>query len=126
MASRGLGHPPYPGPATRLVLVADDAQLRADGGDMTRVVVRAIDANNQVVPTSNAKVSFSVTGPGAVVGESPLTLEAGTGAVYLDALAGPGVTLCGDLPDSGGPTSASPRSPIRWCRRAARTRSASR
>jgi len=77
-----------PGAATRLSLVADDASLRADGADMTRVVVRALDSNNQVVPTSNARVSFTVTGPGAVVGENPLTLEAGVGAVYLKTALG--------------------------------------
>ena len=38
---------------------------------MTRVVVKALDANNQVVPYNAAKVSFSVTGPGAVVPKQP-------------------------------------------------------
>ena len=71
-----------PGAAVRLVLRADDASLRADGADMTRVVVEAQDANGQRVPTSNAKVTFSLTGPGALVGENPLILEAGVGAVY--------------------------------------------
>jgi beta-galactosidase len=77
-----------PGTATHLALVADDTTIRADGADMTRVVVRALDSNNQVVPTNSAAVTFSVTGPGAVVGESPLTLEAGTGAVYLKSALG--------------------------------------
>jgi beta-galactosidase len=72
-----------PGAATHLTLTADNTSLVADGADMTRVVIRALDANNQVVPTNNAKVSFAVTGPGAVVGEQPLVLEAGVGAVYL-------------------------------------------
>ena len=31
----------------------------------------------------NARVGFTVSGPGAVVGENPLTLEAGVGAVYV-------------------------------------------
>jgi beta-galactosidase len=77
-----------PGAATRLTLTADDATLRADGADLTRVVVRALDANNQVVPTSNARVTFSVSGPGAVVGENPLVLEAGVGAVYVKTALG--------------------------------------
>jgi beta-galactosidase len=72
-----------PGAATRLTLTPDDTSIVADGADMTRVVVRTLDANNQVVPAGNAKVSFTVTGPGAVVGEQPLILEAGTGAVYV-------------------------------------------
>jgi beta-galactosidase len=60
---------------------------------MTRVVVKALDNNNQVVPTNAAPVTFTVTGPGAVVGESPLVLEAGTGAVYLKSALGQTGTL---------------------------------
>ncbi|MCP2328733.1 beta-galactosidase [Hamadaea flava] len=77
-----------PGTATHLALVADDSAIKADGSDMTRVIVRALDSNNQVVPTNSAPVTFALTGPGAVVGESPLTLEAGTGAVYLKSTLG--------------------------------------
>jgi len=72
-----------PGVATRLVLRADDAAIFADGGDMTRVVVQALDANGTVVPYDDHQVSFTVSGPGALIGESPLALEAGGGAVYL-------------------------------------------
>jgi beta-galactosidase len=82
-----------PGAATRLVLEADDSTIEADGADMTRVVVKALDGNNQVVPTNSAGVTFSLTGPGAVVGESPLALEAGTGAVYLKSALGQTGTL---------------------------------
>ena len=77
-----------PGAATRLALVADDASLVADGADMTRVVVKALDSNNQVVPFNNASVTFSASGPGAVVGANPLILEAGTGAVYVKSALG--------------------------------------
>src|SRR4030095_3943993 len=82
-----------PGAATHLALVADDTAIRADGADMTRVVGKALDSNNQVVPTNAAPVTFTVTGPGAVVGESPLVLEAGTGAVYLKSALGQTGTL---------------------------------
>lgn len=77
-----------PGTATRVVLAADDNSISADGGDMTRVVVKALDANNQVVPFNNAKVTFSISGPGAMVGENPLILEGGTGAVYVKSALG--------------------------------------
>jgi beta-galactosidase len=77
-----------PGTATKLVLTPDDTTLVADGADMTRVVVKALDANNQAVPYNASKVTFSITGPGAVVGESPLLLEAGRGAVYIKAALG--------------------------------------
>jgi len=82
-----------PGAATHLALVADDAAIKADGADMTRVVVKALDGNNQVVPTNSTPVTFTLTGPGAVVGESPLALEAGTGAVYLKSALGQTGTL---------------------------------
>lgn len=77
-----------PGAATKLVLTPDDTALQADGADMTRVVVQALDVNNQVVPYNAAKVSFSISGPGAMVGENPLALEAGRGAVYVKAALG--------------------------------------
>ena len=121
-----------PGAATRLTLIADDATLRADGADMTRVVVRALDANNQVVPTSNAKVTFSVSGPGAVVGENPLILEAGVGAVYVKTALGQTGTITLGAHRARAhrgrhrSTLARPRSPTRSCRPAARTRSGSR
>ena len=97
-----------PGAATRLALVADDSAIRADGADMTRVVVRALDANNQVVPTNNAAVTFTVSGPGAVVGESPLVLEAGTGAVYLKSALGQTGTHDADARARPGLSSAAP------------------
>ena len=77
-----------PGAATKLSLSIDDAAIQADGADMTRVVVRALDAHDQAVPYDASKVSFAVTGPGALIGESPLTLEAGRGAVYLKSALG--------------------------------------
>ncbi len=77
-----------PGAATRLTLTPDDASIRADGADMTRVVIRALDANNQVVPTFAGKVGFTASGPGALIGENPLILEAGVGAVYVKSALG--------------------------------------
>ncbi|WP_394841682.1 DUF4982 domain-containing protein [Pendulispora brunnea] len=77
-----------PGAATKLALSIDDGLIQADGADMTRVVVRALDAHDQAVPYDASKVTFAVTGPGALIGESPLTLEAGRGAVYLKSALG--------------------------------------
>ena len=77
-----------PGQPTKLVLTPDDTTLQADGADMTRVVVKALNANNQMVPFNAAAVGFTLQGPGALVGENPLTLEAGRGAVYVKSILG--------------------------------------
>ena len=60
-----------PGAATRLALAADDAAIKADGADMTRVVVKALDSNNQVVPTNSAAVTFARHRPGGGRGREP-------------------------------------------------------
>ncbi|WP_394838076.1 DUF4982 domain-containing protein [Pendulispora rubella] len=77
-----------PGVATKLELNIDDRTIAADGADMTRVTVKALDGHDQAVPDNAANVSFAVSGPGALVGESPLALEAGRGAVYLKSALG--------------------------------------
>jgi beta-galactosidase len=77
-----------------LTCAADDATLRADGVDMTRVVVRAVDAYGAPRPYVAGGVSFGLSGPGLLIGDNPFDLEAagGAGAVWLRTLPGqPGV-----------------------------------
>jgi len=66
----------------RLVMTPDDTILN-EGGDMTRVVVTAVDANGQVVPRANIKVTLSVNGAGDFLGESPIVLEDGKTAFFV-------------------------------------------
>ncbi len=71
-----------PGAPVRLAMVPDDSVLE-DGGDMTRIVVTAVDARGQVVPHCSRTVSLSVSGTGEFLGESPVGLEDGKTAFYV-------------------------------------------
>jgi beta-galactosidase len=70
-----------PGRAVKLKLEADDAVLIADGADMTRVVVTAVDDRGTPVPSEDRRVSIEVN-HGDLVGENPIHLEAGRVAFY--------------------------------------------
>ena len=49
-------------------LTADRAALRADGEDAAVVTVAVVDAQGRIVPTANVPVSFSLAGPGHIIG----------------------------------------------------------
>ena len=54
--------------ATRVVLSADRSTITANGRDLAFITGDIQDANGVVVPTGAAPVSFSVSGPGQLVG----------------------------------------------------------
>ena len=56
------------GPAARLVLETSKAALRADGQDCCQVNVRVVDAKGMTVPTAGNMLTFTVEGPGKVIG----------------------------------------------------------
>ncbi len=68
-----------------LDLRSDDAELAADGVDTTRVVARVLDRFGAPRPFQDGTVSFTITGPGRLVGDNPLDLtgNGGVGAVWL-------------------------------------------
>lgn len=70
-----------------LELIADDTDLVADGSDMTRLVVRAVDAYGNWRRTAIGMVAFEVDGPGSLVGDNPFAFadSPGVGAVWLRA-----------------------------------------
>lgn len=74
-----------------LLLQADDAELRADGADMTRVVFKIVDRCGNRLPYTQSVVTFTVDGPGELIGENPFPLMGGQAAVYLKATHTPGV-----------------------------------
>jgi beta-galactosidase len=76
-----------PGQAHHLVLGADDAALIADGADMTRVVATAVDDQATPVPGEDRRVFIEVRN-GTFLGESPVHLEAGRIAFYVQSRAG--------------------------------------
>jgi beta-galactosidase len=56
------------GRPTAIQLVADRAQLAADGEDVALVAVQVVDARGQIVPTAAAAMAFELHGPGRVLG----------------------------------------------------------
>ncbi len=69
----------------RLWVSADDKELTADGADATRLVFAAVDKYGGLHAFGRGSVSFSVEGPGILVGDNPFLLEqnGGAGAVWI-------------------------------------------
>jgi beta-galactosidase len=91
IAADGLPH--------ALELCADDAELCADGADMTRLVFRIVDRFGNRLPYTNQPVSFEVDGPADLIGENPFALMGGQAALYVKARCEPGtVTIRATTP----------------------------
>ena len=75
-----------PGLPVKLVLTADDATLYANGYDQTRVLVEAVDSNNQRVPYADQWITINVSGAGIFQGQDPVSLEGGCTAFYVQSL----------------------------------------
>jgi beta-galactosidase len=74
----------------RLSVEADDTEIDADGIDATRVAFRAVDRYGNARPYAGGQVTLELSGPGALVGESPFDLgpSGGVGAVWIRSLPG--------------------------------------
>jgi beta-galactosidase len=55
------------GPASRLILKADRATIKADGQDLSFITVTIADKDRLLVPRSKNRVSFEISGPGEIV-----------------------------------------------------------
>ena len=79
-------HEVFPfGRPDKLVLKPDDTELIADGADCVRVIIELQDKNSQILHLSHHPVFFEMAGPGKLIGENPFSLEAGKGAVFIQA-----------------------------------------
>ena len=76
---------------TRFTLVADDRELHADGADTTRVVFRVTDEFGAIRTYANDAITFTLEGPGRLIGDNPFALVGGTGAVWIRAGDEPGI-----------------------------------
>ena len=74
----------------KLVLKPDYTELIADGVDCVRVVIELQDKNSQILHLSHHSVFFEIAGAGKLIGENPFSLEAGRGAVFIQAGREPG------------------------------------
>lgn len=74
----------------RLLLRADDAELVADGADATRLAFYSADRFGALRPFVAGPVTFTVTGPGILVGDNPFELggNGGAGAVWMKTVEG--------------------------------------
>lgn len=68
-----------------LSLSADDAVIRADGSDATRVVFGAMDKYGAPRPFVEGEVKLAIEGPGIIVGDNPFGFadSGGVGAVWI-------------------------------------------
>jgi len=66
-----------PGVPVRLVLDADRSTITADGADISRIIVSAVDANGTAVDDCKDDVTFALEGAGRLIGENPAQLRAG-------------------------------------------------
>ena len=55
------------GPASRLLMKADHANIKADGQDLSFITVTVADKDSWLVPRSKNRVRFEVSGPGEIV-----------------------------------------------------------
>jgi beta-galactosidase len=75
---------------TKFMLLPDDRELKADGADSTRVVLRVTDEFGAIRTYANDPIAFTLEGPGRLIGDNPFSLVGGTGAVWLRAAEEPG------------------------------------
>jgi beta-galactosidase len=69
----------------QFLLEADDRELIGDGSDSTRLVFKVADRFGALRASAGGQVSFTLRGPGVVVGDNPflLTDSGGAGAIWI-------------------------------------------
>jgi beta-galactosidase len=74
----------------RFWLHADDAELVADGSDMTRLAFAVVDKFGAPRAFAGGAVSLQISGSGTIVGDNPFSLveNGGAGAVWIKSIAG--------------------------------------
>ncbi len=70
---------------TRIVAVADDEALQADGIDVTRVVYTAVDQVGNLTPFLHEFLKLTLTGPGEIIGPHEIPVIGGAVAVWVKA-----------------------------------------
>ncbi len=71
------------------VVKADDAELKADGIDMTRVVFKVTDEHGNERPYALGVIQFTIEN-GQIVGDNPFALVGGVGAIWIKSTQKPG------------------------------------
>ncbi|MGO8787582.1 MAG: glycoside hydrolase family 2 protein [Terriglobia bacterium] len=74
----------------KFTLLPDDNELKADGADTTRVVLRVTDEFGAIRPFANDAIKLELDGPAEIIGDNPFALIGGTGAIWIRAQEQPG------------------------------------
>ncbi|WP_341674751.1 glycoside hydrolase family 2 TIM barrel-domain containing protein [Niveibacterium sp. SC-1] len=76
---------------TTLDVSVDDAELRSDEKDATRIVVRACDQTGRKLAFIDEVLSISISGPGRIIGPALRTFKAGSVAFWVETTGAEGV-----------------------------------
>ncbi len=71
------------GVIARFEVIPDDRELIADGADVTRVVLRAVDRFGNRMSFATVALGLRLEGPATLIGDNPFALAGGTGAVWI-------------------------------------------
>lgn len=73
--------------ADQLLLRADDAAIVGDGSDATRLLFQVVDKFNVPRLFGRGQITFSIEGPGLIIGDNPFSLaeSGGAGAIWIKA-----------------------------------------
>ena len=75
----------------QLLVEADDTELRGDGIDVTRVMLRVADEYGNTQQFASGAVQLTIEGPAEIIGENPYGLVGGAGAVWIKTRQGNGI-----------------------------------
>jgi beta-galactosidase len=78
-----------PGCPSALRLEADRPSITADGADLSRIIVTAVDDNGTTVDDCELPVTFAIEGLGQLVGENPTRLRAGQMIILVQSAFAP-------------------------------------
>jgi beta-galactosidase len=94
------------------VILPDETSLLADGADAVRVVLRVNDEYGNLRHFAADAITFTLEGPGTIIGDNPFGLIGGTGAIWIRTTETPGtITLKARHPHLGVATATLTSSP---------------
>lgn len=74
-----------PGRPAQLKIESEKRALKADGSDLIRLQVSVLDENGMIVEKEVSPLSFTIEGPGQLIGENPVYLIAGQHIILVQA-----------------------------------------
>jgi PKD repeat protein len=81
------------GVPARLYLSASSSEFPADGLSTTTGQAYILDANGNLITNGSNIVSFTLTGPGMIIGQNPTTFMAGLATILVKSSSTPGIII---------------------------------